>query len=156
MDSRSNLPTFKEKVEAILKNKTPFNFMGRVFVKRLIKKCRCGAKAEYIYYDKLFKFSPIIGLSCSRCKYDAEHPGHSGSGYETYPIKDIPKKQFKKVLGVLYLSKIFIQISKPREFRNLEKSLQKMLSIDGKSLIAKDRLSEHKKMADAVYTILKY
>ena len=152
------LPTLRERVTAILENKTPFDFMGKVFKDRKVgRKCSCGKKAKYLFYDKLFQFSPLIGFVCDRCKIDAEHLGHSGTGYETIPIKEIPKKQLPRVLGVLLLSKLLIQISKPRQFRNLEKNILKTYGdIDNPSDFFKQRIIKHKKMANAIYTILKY
>ena len=129
--------------------------MAKIYI-GVNKKCKCGKAAKYLFYDNLFKFSPIIGLSCARCKSDAEHLGHSGSGYETILIKEIPKKEFSRVYGILKLSGLLIQISKPRQFRNLIKNQLKMFGIDKPSKQFKQSLQNHKKIADAIYKVLKY
>lgn len=151
------LPTLKERVEAILTNPTPFDFMKKIFV-GLKKKCdTCGKPAKYLFYDRMFTFSPIIGLACVRCKCDAQHPGHSGSAYEVVPIQEIPRQEFARVYGVLELSKILIQINKPRQFRNFEKNLLERYGVNVKtSEYFKQRLQKHKKKTNALYTILKY
>lgn len=148
------LPTLKERVYAIIDNKTPLDWMFKA--RKIKKKCSCGEKAKYLFYDKLFKFCPLIGLVCSRCKMDAEHLGHSGTGYETILIEEIPKKQFTRVYYVLKLSKTLIQMSKPRQFRNSVKNMFNLYGGATTTEFAKQQIKNHKKMSDAIYKILKY